>query len=1452
MSTKRRRLAEDEGLLEQSALRNKRRRTSLQSSVPREHFTVAWVCAIPQELTAAQEVLDEEYPYTSLLSDRPLNKSDSNIYTLGRIGEHNVVIVHLARYGTNSAAEAATALDLQFPNIRIRLMVGIGGGIPGSNVDFIAGPSQSSSNHDHHAFSETSSYAARNFVDLASGTAESSCGKPEGRDIRLGDVVVSRPTGEFPGVVQYDLMKSAANGATERIGSLAPPPNLLLKAATKIQANHLQGRIDFPEYLPNSVTRPESDILFEAAYNHEGGSSCDMCTRNRLVPRKERPSKRPHVHYGTIASGNRVIKDGAERVRIRKDLGDALCFEMESAGLMNSFPCLVIRGICDYSDTHKNKEWQPFAAAVAAAYAKELLSVVPPAHQGETTAQTRLQPPMDGKQASQAFKSLWFPELMFRINDITDESYGTCRWLLQHANHKTWLAGRTGLLWIKGKPGAGKSTIMKYALNEEKRLMATHNGIVASFFFHARAGTGSLQTKFLGLCQSMLYQILSDAPELLHEFVSKFEHVLEIESQSAERWQKHENELRSFLKFCITRASMERSVCLYIDALDESGEKVAREIVKFFNRLIIDSADAGGSLHICFSCRHYPGLELPNSLKITLEDENNADIATFIQTELTGRDEALELRNKILWKSRGVFQWAAIVVGMIIELFEDGEHRAMENRLKGVPEGLDALYDDMLRKLPMKGQHALRVWVLQWFCYSSEPLTHDQLRWIMVLTPPSASASIDELRNDLNFCATDSQVEQRVRSLTGGLVEFISSEQAGWFRREFPETPTYAQFIHQSVQDYLVQTGIERLGETSSKGQVYVEMSRACLRYLSMLTVKDRSYPFGHWNQWDGSPSEERELGFSALVSSSWIEYACAAERENTSAHALLQGLHHLISQSPSSPRRVRRKGYSIDSVKIGPEAVLEEVRQERYFVNPLKPGSEALLLAVRLGLNSLVGPILMQYRVDTDFKTYNNSTVLHIAVYSGRISMIQTMLKHSKMGASRDTNDQRSFKINPNFVDEQGRTPLALAVAVNQKDMVRVLLQWPGVMLNTRDSMDRSPLDDAAIFSRTIIAELLLAHDEVDAGAQDHNHRTALSKAAEAGSIDILPLLLTRNDVSADSRDRAGRTPLSWAAGSGHLNVVLLLMGRRDVHIDSKDDAGRTPLLWAVRSGHLDIVRALMERRDVHADSKDAAGRTPLSRAAGSGHLDIVRALMKRKDVRADSKDAVGRTPLSWAAGSGHLDIVQALIERRDIYADSKDIAGRTPLSWAAGSDHPYIVLLLIGRRDVHADSKDATGRTPLSWAAGSGCQGIVRALIERRDVHSDSKDVAGKTPSFWAVVNDQAFVVATFLENCLVDADSRTSESQAPFEIYVDNYRSRLPPGKRILGVSFFRMGKGLTKSDVFGKYPIQSAAIKRNLIALKNLFRENEVEIIVGNRTRSNPYLFLAEYDGTEEIL
>jgi len=303
-------------------------------------YTVGWICALPIELAAAAELLDEEF------EDLPEDTNDTNVYTFGRVGDHKVVVACLpaGQTGTNSAAAVAIQMKSKFTSIRFALMVGVGGGVPSA-----------------------------------------------GLDIRLGDVVISQSYMQHGGVVQYDFGKTGAGGQFTRTGSLNTPPTALLNALAKLQSNRYRGRSSLPTHLSVFDRLPQfsrekagPDILFKSTYNHTGGATCEECSREWLVERAPRTTEEVVIHYGTIASGNQVMKDGVTRDRLSSELGGVLCFEMEAAGLMNSFPCLVIRGICDYADSHKNKGWQPYAAATAAACAKELLSVVPESHVLET------------------------------------------------------------------------------------------------------------------------------------------------------------------------------------------------------------------------------------------------------------------------------------------------------------------------------------------------------------------------------------------------------------------------------------------------------------------------------------------------------------------------------------------------------------------------------------------------------------------------------------------------------------------------------------------------------------------------------------------------------------------------------------------------------------------------------------------------------------------------------------------------------------------------------------------------------------------------------------------------------------------------------------------------------------------------------------------------------------
>jgi len=196
------------------------------------------------------------------------------------------------------------------------------------------------------------------------------------------DVVVSQGYG---GVIQYDFGKASPSGF-HRTGFINSPPSILLSVVSKMRANHLRRKSKLSEHVSKLRGLPEftrdivgPDVLFEATYHHAGGPTCQSCSSDKEVDRQPRESEEAVVHYGTIASGNQVMRDGSTRDRVSAEFGCVLCFEMEAAGLMNSFPCLVIGGICDYADSHKNKRWQAYVAGTAAAYAKEVLSVIPTA-----------------------------------------------------------------------------------------------------------------------------------------------------------------------------------------------------------------------------------------------------------------------------------------------------------------------------------------------------------------------------------------------------------------------------------------------------------------------------------------------------------------------------------------------------------------------------------------------------------------------------------------------------------------------------------------------------------------------------------------------------------------------------------------------------------------------------------------------------------------------------------------------------------------------------------------------------------------------------------------------------------------------------------------------------------------------------------------------------------------
>ncbi|KAK4941228.1 hypothetical protein LTR10_018764 [Elasticomyces elasticus] len=299
-------------------------------------YTVAIICPLPIELDAAWCLFDEEHEALAKKGNDP------NGYFLGEMSGHNVAVAYFpyGDQGIGAASAVASNMAWAFPSAKLRLLVGLGGGV-----------------------------------------------RSKRHDIHLGDVVVGMPDGTHGGVVQWNLGKATTHGF-ERKGHVNKAPDEWRYLAVAMMARHRHGEKRFIDFLmnmqskyPNKFSRPPpgQDVLFSPDQHHVGdGLSCEEAECVRRYAATPSSHRDPQVHYGTIASGDEVVKDAVKRDTISRENGGVLCVEMEAAKLPDIFPCIVIRGICDYADSHKNDQWHPYAAAVAVAFAKELLTHIPP------------------------------------------------------------------------------------------------------------------------------------------------------------------------------------------------------------------------------------------------------------------------------------------------------------------------------------------------------------------------------------------------------------------------------------------------------------------------------------------------------------------------------------------------------------------------------------------------------------------------------------------------------------------------------------------------------------------------------------------------------------------------------------------------------------------------------------------------------------------------------------------------------------------------------------------------------------------------------------------------------------------------------------------------------------------------------------------------------------------
>jgi nucleoside phosphorylase len=298
-----------------------------------DDYTIAWLAVLPIEAEAALGMLDKKHDgqFESV-------RGDDYIYVGGEINGHNIVVATWPagqNYGVGAAAALVNQVKARFSNIWFALLVGVAAGLPNLSP-----------------------------TDPA-----------KRRDIRLGDVLVCVPEKASSGIIHYDLGKDTEGGFMLN-GRQAETPAIVRAAIGNIQLlkkKPFRAGNEFARQLALFQSDAE-DAKFWCRSQEED----NLFAGSEEIKREPRDeSERTRVWYGNIGSGNSMMRNPHRRDELR-DEHDLIGLEMEASGIMNTLPTGVIRGVCDYGDGQKNKDWQPYAAAVAAVYASGILYTISP------------------------------------------------------------------------------------------------------------------------------------------------------------------------------------------------------------------------------------------------------------------------------------------------------------------------------------------------------------------------------------------------------------------------------------------------------------------------------------------------------------------------------------------------------------------------------------------------------------------------------------------------------------------------------------------------------------------------------------------------------------------------------------------------------------------------------------------------------------------------------------------------------------------------------------------------------------------------------------------------------------------------------------------------------------------------------------------------------------------
>jgi ankyrin repeat protein len=869
------------------------------------------------------------------------------------------------------------------------------------------------------------------------------------------------------------------------------------------------------------------------------------------------------------------------------------------------------------------------------------------------------------------------------------------------AEYQEWkdASGPCTLIYT-GKLGSGKSVLLTNIVDDLSLSTEQKRPLVAYFFcrhdvpesLEARTIIGSLVRQLLRTIPDL--GVLAKSCENTHP-IGDTEKVLEM----------------LFLCF-----SSDAKVYLVLDGLDECDnsekETLVQAIWKIQEKL---------KVLICASFREEPNSALQliaNQLlatRLVSIPNDNPDIEAFIEVDLERclRQERLaigdptlilDIQDALSKGSQGMFLWVALQILSLCSMKTD---HAIREALADLPKDLSETFARILQKSG-SSDPALQVRTLQLVLAAYRPLTTDELREALSVTPGDATWDPSKILNDvysaLACCGCLLSVDEEeftVRVVHHSVKQYMlngldSVNHMGFSLGEAQRT------LADTVVTYL---GYGVFGTELSRAKVYPIMAQSAPSKIAQATI--------------GSSSTTRHLATKLLRS----RRQPAFDMSKAIAEARL-------SFKPKPENAFRFYTYA-----------------KTHWQNHILYVSGQDDIIYKLSTN-----LIRSRMSELNARDKNYGMHCRWAAENGNKTILDLLLQ--------------TRKIDINAMHYNGWMPLMWAVECGHKDTVKLLLDADEVDVNAKDKSCgwMTPPIRAVAKGNKDIVELLLNTGKVDINAKDHDGLTAMMWAVIEGQIDIVKVLLSVGKADVDAKDDNGRTPLMRAAWNRHMDIVELLLSVGEADIDAKDNYGWTPLMWAVWNRHKDIVEVLLSVGKADINAKNYIGETPLMRAVLSGYKDMVELLLSVGHANVNAKDKDGQSPLMLAAQGRHKDIVEVLLNVGKADINAKNHNGETPLMRAVLSGHNDIVEVLLSVGSVDVDAKDKDGQTPLLEAVQGGYEDIVEVLLSVGKADANEKDNDGWTPLMWAVSIGHKDIVEVLLSVGDVDINATNHNRETP----------------------------------------------------------------------------------------